>query len=99
MKPAPMPQTVKIGCHLYGVNRFPSRDSGECDFDGLQINVKPRLRRGKAKEILLHEILHACTYPAQTSKRLTDEEFVDATAPVLLGVIQDNPELLEYLRT
>jgi hypothetical protein len=99
MKPAPMPQAIKVGCHMYAVTRKALADSGECDFDGLRINVKPRLGRGKAKEILLHEILHACTYPAQTSKRLTDEEFVDATAPVLLGVIQDNPELLEYLRT
>jgi hypothetical protein len=27
----------------------------------------------------------------------TDEDFVDVTAPALLQVLQDNPELVEYL--
>jgi hypothetical protein len=54
---------------------------------------------GKSQEMLLHEILHACTYPALTAekKKYTDEEFVETVAPLLLQVIKQNPQLLVYL--
>lgn len=98
MTKAPMPQSIKVGPHVYTVTRKAMRPNGECDFDGVTINVKPRLRRGKAKEILLHEVLHACTHPSlNTDKKLTDEDFVTGVSPALLQVIQDNPDLLAFL--
>ena len=93
-----MPSSIRVGPHVYKVTRKPSPDNGECDFDGVAINVKPRLRRGKAKEILLHEVLHATTHPSLNgSGAHTDEEFVTGISPVLLQVLQDNPDLVEYL--
>lgn len=102
MKPAPMPQSIKVGPHVYSVIRKPASampaDNGHCDCNTLQIWVVQRLKRSKAKEILLHECLHACTHPSLIQGgKLEDEEFVTAVAPVLLQVLQDNPELLEYL--
>lgn len=101
-----MPETVKVGCHIYTILRrsraqMPkengARLDGCCDFDNLHIYLRKGLRISKAKEYLLHEILHACTYPALNGKTLEDEEFVDKTAPILLQVLQDNPELVAYL--
>jgi hypothetical protein len=95
----PMPTSVKVGPHIYAIVRqAASGGNGWCDFNALQIIVKPRLRRGKAREILLHEILHACTYPSLNGcGRYTDEEFVTGISPALLQVIVENPKLLAYL--
>ena len=71
---------------------------GHCGFDELQIWVRQGLRKSKAREILLHEVLHACTHPTMNcSGDHNDEDFVAAIAPVLLQVLQDSPELVEYL--
>ena len=100
-KPVPMPSSVKVGPHVYPVVRKPKSvmsDHGLCDWDAVQILIQARLRRSKAKEVLFHEVLHACTYPIMASvQNKTDEDFVDVTAPALLQVLQDNPELVEYL--
>lgn len=98
-KPATMPKTIKVGPHVYTVLRKPIPGGlGNCEFDSLQIWIKPRLRRSKAREILLHEVLHATTHPSMNgNKKYTDEEIVNAVAPVLLEVLRDNPGLLEYL--
>jgi hypothetical protein len=96
-----MPKTVKVGAHVYTVLRKSKAqltgNVGECDFDGLQILVRERLKKSVAKETLLHELLHAVVYPSLNGKTATDEDFVTSMAPVLLQVIQENPELLEYL--
>lgn len=94
-----MPQSLKVGPHVYSVvRRSISGQLGECDFNALQISVKNRLRRSKGKEILVHELLHACTHPSMNcGQKYTDEDFVTAVSPVLLQVLQDNPDLLRYL--
>ena len=65
----------------------------------LQIWVKQRLRKSKAQEILLHEVLHvASSGLVKNGKDQYDEEsFVSALAPVVLSTLQDNPGLVEYL--
>lgn len=101
MSAAPMPKTIKVGAHTYSVLRKPksvlTEELGACDFDGLQILIRKQLRKSVAKETLLHELLHTCTYPSLNDKTTTDEDFVTAVAPVLLQVIQDNPRLVAYL--
>ena len=96
-----MPSTVKVGPHVYPIIRKPKsamKDHGLCDWDRVQIWIRARLKRTKAKEVLLHEVLHACTYPMMAEvEGKTDENFVNVVAPVLLQVMQDNPELMEYL--
>ena len=96
-----MPKTIKVGAHVYSVLRKTKTqmpdDLGSCDVDTLQILIRQKIRKSVARETLLHELLHACTYPSFLGKTLTDEDFVEAVAPVLLQVIQDNPDLLAYL--
>lgn len=94
-----MPKTIKVGPHVYTVVRKTTSGwNGECDFDVLQITVKKRLRKSKAREILLHEVLHACTHPSLNgNKSYKDEDFVDGVSPALLQVLQENPEFVEYL--
>ena len=97
-----MPKTIKVGPHVYSVTR-PTKaqmkgDLGGCECNLLQITVQQRLKKSKAKEILVHELLHACTHPSFLGdEKMTDEDFVTAVAPVLLQVIQENPDLLAYL--
>ena len=97
-----MPASVKVGPHVYTILRKPAsampNDLGHCSTDTLQIWIRARLRKSKAREILVHELLHSCTHPSIVQGgKFTDEEFVLAVAPVLLQVLQDNPDLLEYL--
>ena len=97
-----MPKTVKVGPHTYSVLRLSKSqmngDLGGCDTNTLQLSVQQRLKKSKAKEILVHEMLHSCTHPSFLGDdKFTDEDFVTAVAPVLLQVIQDNPDLLLYL--
>jgi hypothetical protein len=94
-----MPDTIKVGCHVYTVVRSPLPDClGDCDFDALRIRVRPRLRKSKAQETLLHEVLHACTDPSLKAGKHAEEDFIETASPILLQVIQDNPGLLAYLQ-
>ena len=106
MSAAPMPKSVRVGAHVYSVlstpaDKMPKTDGrpecGTCRFDHLQILVKKRQKRTKQQETLLHEIIHSCTYPNLIGKKVTDEDFVETTAPLLLQVLKDNPKLLAYL--
>ena len=96
-----MPTSVKVGPHVYPIIRKPKsemKNHGLCDWDKVQILVQERLRKSKAQEVLLHEVVHACTYPSMADvQNKTDEEFVDVVSPLLLQVLQDNPDLIEYL--
>ena len=101
-----MPASVKVGPHVYSVVRQTKAQMpnlmGDSDFDLMQIRVRQRLKKSKSKEILIHELLHVCSYPSFTgvyaeNEKYAPEEMINAIAPVLLQVVQDNPELLEYL--
>lgn len=88
------PAQVKIGVHPHTVHRVPGKTMGDrlgdSDPDGLTIRLRKFLRRSKAREILLHEIIHLCDFQIP-------EKWVDRLAPILLGVLRDNPELITYL--
>lgn len=66
-----------------------------------EIFVKPGLNSPQYERVvLLHEILHA----ARASSHLTEvdandaeESFINPVAPILYGVLHDNPDLLDYL--
>jgi hypothetical protein len=97
-----MPSTVKVGVHTYLVGRRTKRElsgcTGECDFDSLTIFIRKGIRRTKAQETLLHEVLHACADPSSLKKEAqVEEDFVNILSPHLLQVMQDNPDLMAYL--
>ena len=98
-----MPKSVRIGAHTYTILRKPAGimgdDNGHCDATTLQIWVRQRLRKSKAQEILLHETFHAMVLQALGCERpYTDEEYITVMAPLMLQVIQNNPDWVEYIR-
>jgi hypothetical protein len=104
MKPAPMPQTQKLGPHVFTILRklaahMPLIDGGKpngwCDKDRAQIAVVKGARRSKAQEWLTHETLHGIWPEGDPN----EEKHVTELAPKILQWIQDNPEVMEYLRT
>ena len=101
-----IPRTIKVGPHVYSVVRKTVEEMpdalGNTDFDANEIRIRKSLRGSKQAEVLLHELLHATTYPSFTGvyegeEKLMTEELVNAVAPVLLQVLKDNPKLVEYL--
>jgi hypothetical protein len=97
-----MPKAVRVGAHTYTILRksaaIMGEDLGHCDSAALQIWVRERLRKSKAQEILLHEIIHAIVLQALGCERpYTDEEYTVVVAPLLLQVLQENVELVEYI--
>lgn len=97
-----IPRTIKIGPHLYRVLRKTKAalgdDLGKCVFNNVEIWLLRGMEASKAREILIHEVLHACTYPTFCNdKKFSDEDFVESTAPVLLSVLRENPKLVAYL--
>lgn len=98
-----MPDSIKVGPHSYAIFRKSSseigrKNLGHCDTAKLEIWILQRIKKSKAQETLLHEILHACTHPLMVQGGYhADEEFVTEVAPPLLHVLQENPELISYL--
>jgi hypothetical protein len=101
-----IPKTVKVGPHVYRIVKVSSSEMpealGDSDFDLMRIRVLKNLRSSKGKEVLLHELLHCCTYPSftgayETDPKLDAEEFVNAVAPALLQLLRDNPDMVAYL--
>lgn len=96
MKPR-MPRSVKVGPHSYTIIRKVIRkEDGWCDFQNLQILIQKRLKRSRAQVTLVHEILHACN-PNPHEAVQEEEALVTGVAPVLLDVLQINPDLVAYL--
>lgn len=82
-------------------------DGGQCNGAKGTIDIRDTDQHPiHVKEILLHEVLHACFYASQMTieNRLHREEDIEETvvgrlSPVLLQVIRDNPDLVDFLRS
>ena len=66
------------------------------------IAIRPDLGPDQMRDSLLHEVLHWCVVVSGVQRvgeewRDAEEGFVSAISPTLLGVLRDNPELVEYL--
>lgn len=80
---------------------------GVMDTTTLSVNVDPACERSMQDEVLLHEILHACfassgdIFSTVADARMEaddlEECIVANLAPVLLGVLQDNPQLVQRI--
>lgn len=97
-----IPASVKVGHHVYAVLLCPKErmgeDFGTCEYAAQEILLLEGLKLPCQKETLLHEIMHACLYPAtEEGEPFTEERIVNLLAGPLLHVLQANPELVEYL--
>lgn len=64
----------------------------------LTITMTPELAEGLARQVLLHEVIHACYHAAGLADdKLTEEEVACCVTPVLLETLRRNPALVAYL--
>lgn len=81
-------------------------DGGQCDgaIAVISIRLAEHQHDIHVKEILLHEVMHACFYACgitvnEDLRTVPDieEHVVFRTAPFMLGVLRDNPDLAAFL--
>lgn len=72
---------------------------GACSQRWLTIAVEPLPASPVAeREVLLHEVIHACVMASAVPwAEKTEERFVATVSPRLLEVLRDNPALVRYL--
>jgi hypothetical protein len=61
--------------------------------DKTEIQLKSSMSKSAERNTLLHEVLHAILQEYE----LDSEELVRAVTPALLGLLRDNPALVDYL--
>lgn len=94
---------VKVGPIRYRITEDSSEiEEGRCGVTYKQtarIRINPSLSADVRKETLLHEMLHAiCSICGiDDEDRLTEEEWISRVSPILLMVLQENPDLLSEL--
>jgi hypothetical protein len=79
--------------------------AGFCDSNKLAITIAHDLPVQVQQDTLLHEVMHAVYFtvgnPLHTKFKAhgdaVEELGVASLAPLLLGVIRDNPDLIDYL--
>lgn len=73
---------------------------GVCDRDENVMFMETNVGYDKAREVTLHEVVHAAVGAARLHKDIIhdhEESVVDRLTPVLLAIIRDNPKLIEFL--
>lgn len=106
------PKKIKIGIHEYkiivdkaaidacSVAGGAEARLGECNNEMLTITMEPNQAPSMLRETLLHEALHAAFHLVGASEDIdekTEEKLVLRLAPVLMGVIKENPKFIHYL--
>jgi len=102
-----LPKGVQVGAHPFSVEYDRSLadrgKDGECYAPRCNIRIAENLAPSVEQVTTLHEVLHAvwADTPLNTDDTLAEyeEQVVTALAPLLLQVVQDNPEFMEYLRS
>lgn len=76
---------------------------GHSDHVHLRITVESGLAHSLEQETVLHEVLHCVFSITNLADELNEkdegneEKFIQRISPLLLQVIQENPELMRYL--
>jgi len=101
------PSTIKVGCYTYKVVLRDSvwgdeNDSyGSISYAHEEISICVAYPKSRQINTLLHEIIHACYHFSnlRDSKRGGEEDVATSLANGLMMVYQDNPGLVELLRS
>lgn len=93
-----LPSRIAIGPFAYRVRRADIEDFGECDSNDFVISLRRRMGVEATREVLFHELLHACVAAAGFEWPEDEEEaLVKRLSPVLLDSLQRNDALRGYL--
>jgi len=101
---------IKIGSRTFAIaslddetfEQILSRHSSETcsiksfiDYDDQLICVREKLKSDHKRELILHEILHACI--DDSGSNIDDEQFISILAPRLVQIINNLPLILSEL--
>lgn len=97
------PKKIKVGpfffkikyANLNDMNRGDS--SGYTVFENRHIYIEKSYDEDLQSEILLHEILHVIWWIAGIKERDDEESIIRMESPLMLGVLRDNPDLVNFL--
>lgn len=96
-----LPKSLRIGPFDYAVRMWTDEQSKSHEADGMcsetTIFIRRSLEDQRMLETLLHELLHAIHDIADLGDKSDEEEFTRRSAPLLLCVFRDNPELLSLI--
>lgn len=102
-----VPRALRIGPYTWQVRCSKKRwkkhgaadEVGNCDLANHVINVKPDQEIQYERATLFHEIMHAARYSSGAKVDLNDpeESIIQAIDGSMVAVLQDNPDLLDYL--
>lgn len=101
----PVPIAIKVGATTYDVavkKRLPENRYGDTRNGIASIRLNKVMTLGPTQDTLLHEVLHAVVHVSGMQNVLefsdeSEEKMIRILTPWILGVIRDNPELIEYL--
>ena len=92
---------VRVLGRVYKIARKAERNLfGRCDNTTGIITVRPKLDEFSEKDTLLHEIMHAILFQQNNHKPddyPLEESFVRPLATGIIAVLQDNPQLAQWL--
>lgn len=101
VKVGPFDYSVVVGGKAWDEARLKENDAdliGHHSPSTLTISMQPGLVAGAQREVMLHEVMHACfNAVGQPLKDDDEEDAVRALACGLLAVLRDNPPLVAYL--
>ena len=103
-----LPEKVKVGpfewtVRMESLNTSLDRAANGFNYGAtvksqLEIQLAIGQAPGNLRDTLLHEVLHACWHTASLSSSAADEEEVcSRLSTVLLSVLRENPQLVEFL--
>lgn len=101
------PRAIKIGPFMWAVKPWDTRAAnnseayGMCDKATQTLLIQEGMTLQWERHVVVHEVLHACYCVSGLreldSVRDPEEATVALLAFTLLGVVQENPELMAYL--
>lgn len=97
------PSVIVVGPYHWRVRYVDFRGDyyGRSSYSELEIYIDPSLPLDQLKETVLHEVMHACLFVGNSGsspgRLISDDGFIESSVPTLLGVMEQNPELVHWL--
>lgn len=99
-----IPSKIKLGPYLYRIEMVKSLQDGKgtdlmghCKSGEHLIELREELPPDRERAVLLHELMHAMWEMGALEEETKEELAVLILSPLLLGVMKENPKLMEYL--
>jgi hypothetical protein len=98
------PDVLRIGDVSFKVEleRFPDSFSGMTYFEKKVIQIDPSSISTLRQKVYLHELMHVAWHkgklPYDSQRTYTEDEAIESLVPGLLQIMQENPEVVQYLQ-